>query len=365
MPANNTIWVIGDSLLTDASGHYNQFKKRKGEQLNSSTEAQLLYIENMYAIRIISPGVCTSKQAKNMPNIVLNSLVETLNMKAKVPHTIVILVNDHRFWNDTNILNLQMERILARFFREFWRIIEARNLSLPPKAVNWEYPRLFITKALPLPNHMTKQYPKAFKPNRRKYNKILLRGEEEHKYRTINLSDFTCENSNKLFNPDGTISHAGYRNIWRSISDAVHKADNQNRILLNKARAKQLSQTISVTNTEINQLNTVHNEDMLSDVESLPDSPQVRAAAKVNSPIAKRALAREFDKINHGKHRRIQDTSPSSTISEYYTTGSKNMLHQGKQHYHHMGGIGHKSNKYKGNKRHQFKHNWRLHQWNN
>lgn len=211
--------------MTAAAAYYNNYKKKRDKSCAENSEQ--LYMENMYATKLISPGLYTSHQATNIPNIILNNLVDTLNLKAKVPHTIVIIINDHRFWNNTDLLSHQMERILNRLIKEVKRIAEARNLSLPPRAVNWDYPRIFLTKALPLPNHMSKPYPKGFKPNRRRYNRLISRAQDEQGYRAINLSDFNCENTNNLFTTDGSLSHLGYGSLWRSISDAIHKADNQ------------------------------------------------------------------------------------------------------------------------------------------
>lgn len=95
VPANNTIWVIGDALLTEAAGHYNIFKRKKGDKKDSTSDSHILYMESMYAIRLIPSGIYTAQQAHNMPNLLLNSLVDTLNVKAKVPHTLVIIINDH------------------------------------------------------------------------------------------------------------------------------------------------------------------------------------------------------------------------------------------------------------------------------
>lgn len=144
-----------------------------------------------------------------------------------------------------------MERLISKFICELRRIIEARNLSLPPRAVNWDYPRIFISRALPLPNNMTKPYPKGFKANRRRYNRLLQRGEEQLNYRSFNFSDFTCENSNKLFADDGSLTPLGYSNIWMTISDIIHKSDNHNRITANKLRAKQIAAEIEITQAEM------------------------------------------------------------------------------------------------------------------
>lgn len=363
MPANNTIWVLGDSLLTEAAGHYGSFKKRKGEQ---KSEAQTLYIENMYAIRLVSPGIYTDKQARNMPNIVLNSLVETLNLKAKVPHTIVILVNDYRFWNHCDILTHQMERILARFFREIRRIIEDRNLSLPPRAVNWDYPRLFITRAMPLPNGMTKPYPKGFKQNRRKYNRLVQRGEVHHNYRSINLAEFTSENNNKLFAPDGTLTKMGHKQLWISISDAIHKADNQDRINMNKVKAKQLATQVAITNSE---MRNIHAGEDLSDVEPLQNNntSDIGSPSTLLQKPTKRALLEDFNRHGHQQNKKqkqfVMETSPQSEISEYYTMNNRQRKPDNREVYHKQTAVSHFHNKHfnrnKGTGFHRNKSNWR------
>lgn len=325
VPANNTIWILGDSLLTDAAGFYTTFfKKRKGDP---AQDFQTLYMENLYTIRIVPPGLYTAKQAGNIPNIVLNALVDTLNMKAKVPHSLVLIINDVRFWNNNDLLKFQMERIIARFMKEIRRIIEARNLSLPPKAVNWDYPRVFITRALPLPNNMSRPYPKGFKPNRRKYNKIIHRGETHHNYRSINCSEFTSKNENKLFARDGSMTQQGYRQLWIAISDAIHKADNQDRITLNKARAKQLAAQIKVTKQEMENIHGHSAE--ISDIEVLSSEDE----SKVAQPT-KRALINDFDKVCSTPKIKANKALSlnSSPISEYFTAECAQAVHQPPHH---------------------------------
>lgn len=176
--------------------------------------------------------------------------------------------------------------------------------------MNWEYPRLFITKALPLPNNMTKPYPKGFKSNRRRYNRLLQRGEQDNNYKTINLSEFTSENTNKFFTADGTITQQGYKNLWITISDAIHKVDNTERIILNKLRAKQLSAQISITSEELQALQA--GDDNLSDIEMIPDDKEHELIETTdNTNQARRALLPDFNRPT---------TSPAtSNISEYYT----------------------------------------------
>lgn len=325
VPANNAIWFIGDSLLTDAAGYYSHFKRKKcdGREGAAAGQDQILYMESMYSTKMVPTGIYTAHQAKNMPNIILNNLVDTLNIKAKVPHSIVIVINDHRFWNNTDLLTYQMDRIVNRFFKEIRRIVEARNLSLPPRAVNWDYPRLFITRALPLPNNMSKPYPKGFKANRRRYNRVLTRSECDLNYRSINLAEFTCDNLNGLFSHDGSLTQAGYKSFWMSISDAVHKADNSDHILMNKIRAKQIASQISLTSSDVQNAATNRNTSDISDVETMDNtstqgpSPQ----NKQNEKSAKRKLLKEFNKQRpRSQDNKNSPMSESSEISEYFTS---------------------------------------------
>lgn len=343
-------------ILTEAAGHYNQFKRKKDAKID---DQQLLYMENMYAIRLIPTGLYTTKQGENMPNLILNALVDTLNIKAKVPHTLVIMINDHRFWNNTDLLTFQMERLIKKFVREIRRIVEDRNLSLPPRAVNWDYPRIFFTKPLPLPNNMIKPYPKGFKANRRKYNKILQREEIDNNYKSINLPEFTCENENKLFTLDGLITPKGYRVLWTTISDAIHKADNQHRINMNKVTAKHLSAQISLTKQEIRDGINIDEEGI-----SYLDSPPAPAPPH-HKAATKRALINEFDSASAKpeKKRPPPPSPPESTISEYFTAHGfiPNRLFQcHNQGYHHKPGFAGGCYHHKPQRKHRNgKKNWR------
>lgn len=354
-------------MLTDAAMHYNALKKTK-DQISEGMHQW--YMETMYSIRLIPPGLYTALQAKNLPNVILNALVDTLNIKAKVPHTLIIVINDYKFWNDAELLTYQMDRILYRFIKEIKRIAEARNTSLPPRAVNWEYPRLFITRALPLPNNMTKPYPKGFKPNRRRYNRLLQKGAEQNLFRTINFPEFTCDNENKLFKPDGSISYQGYTQFWITISDAVHKADNQDRINFNKMRAKQLSAQISLTKGDIHS----SNEEDLSDIEILPEEQKDQQSGKLKQGT-KRALLDDFDACKEKKiiTTKYTDSSPDSTITEYYTSHkSTGQAGYNAQNHHKFHGKGkgkadininpghHKYSGHRGKRKLSHKNNWRL-----
>lgn len=305
--------MIGDSLLTEASGHYSSiFMKKKGKH---KSEDQL-HIETMYALKCIPTGMYTAEQAKNMPKVLLDVLVEALNSHAKIPHTLIIVMNNHNFWNQSSdLLHFQMERIITKFIKEIRKIVELRNWSLPIKAVNWEYPRIFITKPLPMPNKL-EHYPKGFRPNRRRFNKLLLRGEATNRYKSINLAQFMCENENKLFDKKGRATEVGYKEFWIAVSDAVHKSDNNNRITNNKLKAKTLASQITLNQAELHE----DNNSTYSDIETCTQPENTIQACKRilprNKPISKRSLLQDFNNCDQEPCH-----SPAlSTISEYFTS---------------------------------------------
>lgn len=232
--------MVGDKLLNDASGHYQKFKPKPGQIIDDST----LYTERRYYLKRIPPGTYGYEKEKicNIPALIINSFIDTLNEphNAKLPDVLVILWNDHRFWNDELFLKNHMPKVLRKFVKEIKKIAEIRNFALPEKAASWENPRVFITKPLPLPNNM-KWYPPGYKANRRKFTRMLQKGSARGGYSTINFDDFTCENSNNYFHKDGSVSEDGFDYIWKVISDTIHTHDKNLETLALKTKAKQLA----------------------------------------------------------------------------------------------------------------------------
>lgn len=129
--------------------------------------------------------------------------------------------------------------------KEFNKIIDARKYALDDKAVNWDYPRLFIKRPLPLPSNLpSHNYPAGFRSNRRKYNKLLDKAKEYGKFSIMNLGSFNSQNKNQLFNKNGSISDKGFEQFWIEISDTIKKDDDQTRIMANKLKAKQLAKSM-------------------------------------------------------------------------------------------------------------------------
>lgn len=273
---------MGDSLIQDAGGHYEKIKKCLKEEKTDNTDNRM-YMDKHYAVKIFSPGIY---EGNNIPAVILESLVEALNHNAKVPHTIIVAWNDKKFWNNKDLLKSQMKWIIKKFFKEFQKILDERKYALDDKAVNWDYPRLMVTRPLPLPSNLpSEHYPKGFRSNRRKFNKILDQDlKENRKYSIINLAGFTSQNKEKFFNINGQISEKGYDHFWREINDAVHSDDDKTRVLANKLKAKKLAQELS-------------DELMLSeDSDTELTASTVKHPVKQNpAPAARKSLRQKFD----------------------------------------------------------------------
>lgn len=247
VPANKAIWVLGDRILNEAAGHYQKFKPKPGEILDDTS----LYLERKYDLKRLTPGMYGHDISKplNVPAIIMENFVDALNLPVneKVPDTIVILWNDHRFWNDELFLQNNMSKILHKFIKEIRKISEIRNFALPEKAANWDNPRLFITRPLPMPNGFAK-YPPHFKSNRRKLLKLLHKSSKREGFTAVNFDEFSCDNKNGYFNSDGTIAEEGYNYIWMSISNKIQEADREKEKLCRKLKAKQLAGNNNVDN---------------------------------------------------------------------------------------------------------------------
>lgn len=99
-----------------------------------------------------------------------------------------------------------------------------------------------------------------------------------------------------------------------TISDAIHKADNQDRINFNKLKAKQLSLQISFTTQDLQSV-CDDGDDSMSDIETVKDGDELKRR-KWKQPT-KRALVPDFNAST--SKQTTKPSSPVSTISEYYT----------------------------------------------
>lgn len=308
MPANKTVWVLGDKTLNEAAGHYQKFKPKPGEIVDDTT----LYLERQYDLKRIPPGIYSYDKDKpfNAPALIMDNFVDTLNLpnNPKVPDTVVILWNDYHFWNDEIILQNNMVKVLHKFIKEIRKVAEIRNFALPEKAANWDNPRIFVTRPLPLPNGLGR-YPANFKANRRKFLKLLHKGSKRDGYTTINFDEFSCENKNKYFNTNGTISDDGYNYIWMAISNKIQEIDKEQDKLRRRIKAKQLASCDNKVKEDLP-------KQQQQDIEGVWD-PKVHKDTKKQSP-ARRVL--DFDSMQ--PHHSMTEKDSSKKQSQQSDTSS-------------------------------------------
>lgn len=206
-----------------------------------------------------------------------------------------------------------MAWILKKFFKEFNKILDARKYALDDKAVNWDYPRVFVTRPLPLPSNLpAAKYPSGFRSNRRKFNKLLDKAKSDGKFTVMNLGSFTSQNKNQLFDPDGIISEKGYRHLWTEISDAVQKDDDQVRMMINKLKAKQLAKSMeeelmTVDSSDDEEKTTPQKRD-----DSSQKKKNYRQKSLIKSPV-RQSLTHTFAGIKKQSDRRVDAVTPSQT----------------------------------------------------
>lgn len=210
---------------------------------------------------------------------------------------------------------------MEKFLKELHKIIDARKYALDNKAVNWDYPRFFITRPIPLPNNLPKElYPTGFRSNRRKFNKIIDKVKEEGKYNIINLAGFTSQNKDKLLRQDGSVSEKGYEQFWIELSDSIQKDDEKARTITNKLKAKQLSQAMEV---DLLLSDDSDSESHTSGILPLPEVNNKKEKQR-QSPV-RRSLTRKFDKV---KRSSLKSRSPSHTQASKSNAGDRKSHHK-------------------------------------
>lgn len=215
VPANKEIWILGDSFLTLAGQHLEFWKELARRNPNEA-----LYIIQWYDVKLFAPQGTTL----NAVELILSTFVQALNTRPKLPSIIVTCLGDTKFWCDNDALKFTMDTILIGLLKELKRIIQTRQRDLPQKAVGPD-PELFFTKLHWKPEGAIDTvllYPKK----RRTFNRLLDTIMKPRGAKTVNLNELTTKVDPDFFLGHGALSEQGFRQVWKSLSEAIHDYNN-------------------------------------------------------------------------------------------------------------------------------------------
>lgn len=210
MPANYEIWVIGDSYMTFVAQHLEYWKEKARKDPHEA-----IYILRWFDVKAFPPNNIST----NAVEVILTTLIGVLNTRPKLPHTLVIMLGDIRFWCDAQALRFTMDTIIKSLVKEIKRIIEQRQRDLPVKAVGRD-PLIFFVKLNWKPEKaidLVSAYPKK----RRTFNKLLDSIVRPRGGNTILLHEINEKFDENMFLNHGELSDKGFRQIWASLSDAL------------------------------------------------------------------------------------------------------------------------------------------------
>lgn len=178
-----------------------------------------LYILHWFDVKAFP----SHSMSTNALEVILSSLVGALNNRPKLPHTIIIMLGDIKFWCDHQSLQFTMDSLLKVLIKEIKRIIQVRQRDLPVKAQS-DDPRLFAVKLNWKPEKAVDSV--AFYPKKRRtFNKLLDSVVRPRGVSTILLHEINDQWDPDLFLGHGELSQKGYRQVWSSLSKAIHDFD--------------------------------------------------------------------------------------------------------------------------------------------
>lgn len=215
VPANQEVWVLGDGFLTMAAQHLEYWK-----EIAKRDPHEALYMLHWYDIKLIVPQAATS----NSVELITGALVNMMNTRPKLPSILVIMLGDVKFWCENSALKFTMDLILKSLVKEIKRIVQLRQRDLPDKAVGPD-PIIYFVKLHWKPDKAidgVAGYPKK----RRTFNKLLDSIMRPRGVKTIALNEITTKVDKDFFLNHGSLSQLGYRQVWKSLSEALDDFNN-------------------------------------------------------------------------------------------------------------------------------------------
>lgn len=212
MPANREIWILGDSFLTLAAQHLEYWKEYARRNPHEA-----LFMLHWFDVKVSLPQTPTN----NAAHIITSALVNMLNTRPKLPHTMIVMLGGIKFWCDDHALKYSMDAILIGLLVEIKRIIQQRQEDLPVKALGPD-PAIYFVKLHWRPEMGVDSIP-MYPKKRRTFNRLLDTIMRPRNVRTISLNEITVKVNPEFFLAHGNLSEQGYRQLWKSLSEALEE----------------------------------------------------------------------------------------------------------------------------------------------
>lgn len=257
-----------------------------------------LYILHWYDVKAFPPHSTTN----NALEVILSSLIGALNNRPKLPHKLIVMLGDTKFWCDEQALLFTMDTFITVLLQELKRVIMERQEQLPVKSAGVD-PAIFMVKLCWKPDNALDSVPQ-YPRKRCMFNKLLDEIVRPRGVRTVILHEINTTLDKNLFLNHGDLSEKGYRQIWKSLSEAVNDFD---------VRGHQQKKTFNVMvkltahNSEVDSLPLVCEEDDDIANQELRTGRRVIPMIHVKWRNTKPAKKKQFSKFQQLPFRQIED----------------------------------------------------------
>lgn len=214
--ANEEIWIVGDSLLTQVAGAYYDMKHAKHQ----------LYLWDNYDVHVY-----TMAEGNYLMKL-QSGMIEGLMRRPRLPSKIVAILSDNPYKSETVFYFKAMERVIKWICGMIVSSIKKRKEQLPHKAIKYGLPKIFVTKPLLFKDKQQDflldaetGYRKEPLPSKtRKFGILVDKIVNSYAIQAIDLKFDDTDSS--LYNTSKTqLTTDGCQLFWMALSDEIRALD--------------------------------------------------------------------------------------------------------------------------------------------
>lgn len=215
IPANKTIWFLGDIFLTEAIAILTQLQNQNKDEL---------YMYQAYDVKAFFPTkLCSDSFGKQ----IRSQLYEAFSQCNKLP-AVIILVTGNAKIDDMVTSPYHTKRIWNALFTEIDRALKARKNDLPRKCYLNEEPRVFVTNVFPrFRSHCEKvdEGLDSFRTKRRRLNNVLPQVSAKFDFDIIPINGIPTDKDEYFILSTGQLSSMGIQLFWSAVDKELKLAD--------------------------------------------------------------------------------------------------------------------------------------------